>query len=343
MSPSDPPREPDPERRDDARRRLRDAVWRGDLAGAAGALDLEAGIAGDPGPHPVWGGRPAPLQLAAERGRVEIARLLLERGADVEGPVEGYGWSPLQLAAHWGHRPVAELLLEHGACLDIASAALLGDAAAAARRLEEDPALATAPALDGAPPLHHAATPGVARLLLARGASPESVDPRGATPLDSALGRGPRARSVAALLIERGARPDPCHLAALGWTERLLRRVDADPAALAFRGRIGVHEVVGTPLHAAVHGGHGALAAVLVRRGADANARAGMGQRPLHLCATAGLARLLVEAGADPSAVDDEHGTTPLTWARMGLEIHGDSPARRRLVQYLEQVTPGAG
>ena len=98
---------------------------------------------------------------------------------------------------------------------------------------------------------------------------------------------------------------------------------------------------MGTPLHAAVHAGHGALAAVLVRRGADPNARADMGQTPLHLCATEGMARLLVEGGADPAAVDDEHGTTPLTWARVGLEIHGDSPARLRLVEYLEGVTPG--
>jgi len=341
MPPSDPSREPGRERRETAGRRLRGAVWRGDLAGAAEALDREPGIVSDPGPHPVWGGRPDALQLAAERGRVEIARLLLERGADVGGNVGGYGWTPLQLAAHRGHQPVAELLLEHGARLDISSAALLGDAAVVGQLLAEDPSRATAPALDEAPPLHHAATPGVARLLLARGASPVSVDPRGATPLDSALGRGPRGRSVAALLIERGASPDPCHLAALGWTERLLRRIDADPGALAFRGRIGVNVVVGTPLHAAVNAGHGALAAVLVRRGADVSARADMGQTPLHLCATAGLARLLVEAGADPAAVDDEHGTTPLTWARVGLDIHGDTPARRRLVEYLEQVTPG--
>ena len=89
---------------------MREAAWLGDPAAAAAALDLEPGIVGEPGPHPRWGGRPAPLQLAAERGRVEIARLLLERGADVEGGIEGYGWSPLQLAAHRCHRELAELL-----------------------------------------------------------------------------------------------------------------------------------------------------------------------------------------------------------------------------------------
>ena len=340
MPPSEPAAD-SRQRRETAGRRLREAVWRGDRAAVAAALDLDGGAVDEPGPHPRWGGRPAPLQLAAERGRLEIARLLLERGADVEGPVQGYDWSPLQLAAHWRRRELAELLLAHGARLDIAAAALLGDAAAVARLLHEDPALATAPALDGAPPLHCAATPPAAGLLLDRGASLDSVDSRGGTPLDAALGRGPQGRSVAFLLVERGARPDPCHLAALGWTERLLRRIDADPAALGFRGRIGVNEVVGTALHAAVHAGHGALAAVLVRRGADVGARADMGQTPLHLCATAGLARLLVEAGADPAAADGEHGTAPLAWARAGLEIHGDSPARRRLLEYLERVTPG--
>ena len=136
------------------------AVWRGDLAGAGAALDLDAEAVNEPGPHPVWGGRPDPLQLAAERGRAEIARLLLERGASLV-----------------------------------------------------------------------------------------SVDARGGTSLDAALARGPRGRSVAALLIERGARADPCQLAALGWTERLMGRIDADPAALGLRARIGVNEVVGTPLH----------------------------------------------------------------------------------------------
>ena len=148
------------EGRDPIKPRELAAVWRGDLAGAGAALDLDAEAVNEPGPHPVWGGRPDPLQLAAERGRAEIARLLLARGAPLE-----------------------------------------------------------------------------------------SVAPRGGTALDSALGRGLRGRSVAALLIERGARPDPCQLAALGWTERLLRRIDADPAALSFRGRIGLNEVVGTPLH----------------------------------------------------------------------------------------------
>ena len=48
---------------------------------------------------------------------------------------------------------------------------------------------------------------------------------------------------------------------------------------------------------------------------------------------------VVVEAGADPKAVDDEHGTPPLSWARAGIDIHGDSPERQELVRYLEGVT----
>lgn len=75
--------------------------------------------------------------------------------------------------------------------------------------------------------------------------------------------------------------------------------------------------------------------------GADANARADMGQTPLHMAESAAIARLLVDAGADPELVDDEHGTPPLSWARVGIDIHGDSPGRLALVRYLEDVTAG--
>ena len=70
MPPSDPSPEPGPERRGEAGRRLRDAVWGGHLAEVEAALDLKPGVVNEPGPHPVWGGHPDALQLAAERGRV---------------------------------------------------------------------------------------------------------------------------------------------------------------------------------------------------------------------------------------------------------------------------------
>ncbi|MBI5202994.1 MAG: ankyrin repeat domain-containing protein [Elusimicrobia bacterium] len=54
-----------------------------------------------------------PLELAAERGRLDIVRLLVERGAPVDARRKGTG--ALSLAALRGHRDVVEFLLSKGA------------------------------------------------------------------------------------------------------------------------------------------------------------------------------------------------------------------------------------
>ena len=45
---------------------------------------------------------------------MEVGRLLLNRGADVNGREVG-GWTPLHLAALFGHLEFLRLLLDHGA------------------------------------------------------------------------------------------------------------------------------------------------------------------------------------------------------------------------------------
>ena len=54
------------------------------------------------------------LFAAATRGHVEVARLLLEHGADPELEME-QGWRALMTAAQQGFAPIVQLLLEHGA------------------------------------------------------------------------------------------------------------------------------------------------------------------------------------------------------------------------------------
>ena len=56
----------------------------------------------------------SPLLFAARQGEVEIAKLLLNAGANIEG-VAGNNTSPLVVAAHSGHTALAKLLLEQGA------------------------------------------------------------------------------------------------------------------------------------------------------------------------------------------------------------------------------------
>jgi ankyrin repeat protein len=59
------------------------------------------------------------------------------------------------------------------------------------------------------------------------------------------------------------------------------------------------------------------IAEMLIKRGANVNAKAARGVVPLHEAARMGhveLARLLLKHGAEVNAKDD-HGATPLDWA----------------------------
>lgn len=59
----------------------------------------------------------SPLMMAALKGHSDLARRLIERGADVNKT----GWTPLHYAATGGHLAIMELLLEHHAYIDAES------------------------------------------------------------------------------------------------------------------------------------------------------------------------------------------------------------------------------
>lgn len=326
-------------RKDVAARQLRCAIWDRDVPAVRAALEAEPETLRESGPHPRFGGSPAPIQIAAERGDLDTVTILLDQGAHPDDGTDSYGWSALQLAAHWGHDDVAHVLIDRGADVDIFSAALLGDTDQVTRLLDEDTARASTPGLNDAPPLHVAATVDVARILVERGAPLDTVDSYGRTPIGSVIGKGEQGQAIADFLFDAGSPADPCLLAALGKTDALAERIQSDPEAVSFVGSIALNAVSGTPLHAAAQHSHLDAVSLLLEHGADPNARAGAGQTPLHLCSDPAIARRLVEAGADAEAVDDEHKTPPLTWARVGIDIHGPSSEREQLVEYLESLT----
>jgi hypothetical protein len=102
-----------------------------------------------------------PLMLAAIHNHLALAKLLIDRGADVNRP----GWTPLHYAATRGHREMMRLLLDHEAYIDSESAN------------------GTTPLMMAA----YAAPPLAVKLLLEEGADPTLANQANATALDLAL------------------------------------------------------------------------------------------------------------------------------------------------------------
>jgi cytochrome c len=85
---------------------LGDLVKKGDVAAVTSALDKGAAI------NEVDG--LSALYIACEDGNVELARLLIDRGADVNLPVS-WQRTPLYAAVNGGHADIVKLLLDNGA------------------------------------------------------------------------------------------------------------------------------------------------------------------------------------------------------------------------------------
>uniref|UniRef100_A0A8C9T2F5 Tetratricopeptide repeat, ankyrin repeat and coiled-coil containing 1 n=1 Tax=Scleropages formosus TaxID=113540 RepID=A0A8C9T2F5_SCLFO len=120
------------------------------------------------------------LTAAAGRGKLEMCRFLLERGAVVQ-QANRRGASPLFCAVRQGHWQIAELLLEHGADINVSD--------------RHGRTLLMVAASEG-----HLRT---AEFLLAKGASVMSTDKEGLTPLSWACLKGHK--DVVQFLVEKGA------------------------------------------------------------------------------------------------------------------------------------------
>ena len=258
------------------------------------------------------------LLFAARHGDVESARLLLDAGADVNGPAAD-GNGPLVLAAMSGHGRLAELLLERGADPHAAGA---GYTALHAAVLRADPALLQALLAAGADPNARLSRstpvprwtyqyvftlrekggtpfllaakylePELMRLLTAAGADPLLAFDDGTTALMAAVGlRLSRATTRRHRLIA----PE---LVRAEWAaeDRVLATVEAavDAGAAA---AIGTANRAGdTALHGAVQRGFLAVADRLVAHGADLDRENGRGETPRALIE----ARNAAAAGGD--------------------------------------------
>lgn len=285
--------------------------------------------------------RSLPLHVAASTGRLEIARLLLERGAALEGGDKDES-TPLGLACMRRQAAMVDFLLERGADVNrrdrngnyALSFALSGGDAAIVRRVVAAGADFNFAGPGGETLMHRIAQRGLTEhlpMLLERGADPNAIDRGRRTPLHHAARNG-RPEVIAALLAaganpslqdEGGATPLAMAVRAgsLEIVDALLRaQADADIA----ESKLGR-----TPLHTAAALGYGDIAARLLEAGADQAARDGAGDTPVALATRHGhgsIVTSLAARGARPAATAD-----PM--ARLGL----DTPlsAGEALVYYL--------
>jgi ankyrin repeat protein len=274
----------------------------------AGNADVNAPVASHKDPkYPSF---VTPLQAAVLHSRIEMVRLLIERGADVNAPDE-IGQTPLlnALACRSVHL--------HGRDPGDAIVRLLLDAGADPNRAMDGDSLCP---LDWA--VMHDDAPMV-RLLLHRGAVPK-IQPT----LNLAEGKGNP--EIIALLSE-AAGHDLLRAAEEGNAAEVTRLVDTG-RPVNLRGDEAV-----TPLMHAARRGHTSVLADLLDRGANVNDTDEKGSTPLIYAAQNGhtaAVHLLLERGADMTA-RNQWGQTALV--RAGIHTNGNEerPAVRETAALL--------
>lgn len=280
------------------------------------ALSAQPELAHAIGPHPFWGG-PQPLHVAIESGRDDVVAVMLEAGVDPNGRNDGYDhWSPLMLAITRRRTAIREALLARGARIGLVESLLLADDARTRDWLADGVAALPSNVPNGGSLIAFARTPDAIDRLLALGVSPETPDRWGATPLDAWSRLGDRGAPLISHIAARGVAVPARVYARLGDLTALATIFERAPAE-------ATDDAV---LMAAVDMRQHALVSWLLARGARVSARAMPPSRhtALHAAAwngDAAMVELLVDAGADPRATDDEHDGTPADWARVAVDV----------------------
>ena len=178
------------------------------------------------------------IVFAAASGNRELIEVLLDAGAAIDAKSSWWagGTSALQHAtgSMLGYdRELAAYLIERGATIDAHAAAGLDMIETLETLIRENPDVVNAPGCDGMSPLHFAATPRIAELLLAHGAD---INLRDGDHYGSAAQWTMRRRpEVCQYLLDQGAEADIVLYCAMGDVERAKAEFQKNPELLNLR------------------------------------------------------------------------------------------------------------
>ena len=236
----------------------------------------------------IYGGR-TPLDLAAEKGHFEVAKLLIEKGADVDAK-DNYDWTPLHYALRNGHLEVAKLLIEKGAKYD--------------EKYKTKDGFTYLMAFSSCGLIDYC------KELISKGADVNAENRYGWTSLHFAGDKGHL--EVAKLLIEKGAKYDEKYQTKDGVTYLMAFSgcglIDYCKELISKGADVNAKTNYGlTALHLATENGHLEVAKLLIKKGMDVNAKTNYcwTATALHRAAFKGsvdFAKLLINKGADVNA-----------------------------------------
>ena len=265
------------------------------------------------------------LGIAAVMGEVEIARILLHRGASVDSR-DNEGWTPLFLASRYGHLDIVRLLIQSGAAVDtpdnegwipLFAASRCGHLDVVQLLIQSGSAVDT-PNNEGCTPLFMASGYGhleIVQFLIQSGAAINNSDTEGWTPLSLASGYGHL--DIVQFLIQRGAAVDAQDNE--GWTPLIVASRNGHlriaQVLIDLGAAINTQDTgLSTPLHHASTQGYLSIVELLIEHHADVCKRNKDQQTPLHLTAAherLDIARLLLKSGSSPNC-QGSNGSTPL-------------------------------